>query len=65
MKRVMAFALMLTLLTWAAQAQQRTSAAKTTKRRAAAATNDADIAAQLSQLRQGLEAQQEQMKQLS
>ncbi|HKW16318.1 MAG TPA: hypothetical protein VJO35_02295 [Terriglobales bacterium] len=67
MKRVMALALTLTLLECAAQAQQSTATAtaKTTKRRAAATRIDSDIAAQLSQLRQALDAQQEQIKQLS
>lgn len=65
MKRFMALALTLTLSGFAAQAQQTTAPAKTTRRRSAAATTSADIAAQLRQLKQALDAQQEQIKQLS
>lgn len=65
MKRFMALALTLTLSGFAAQAQQTTAPAKTTRRRSAAATTSADIVAQLRQLKQALDAQQEQIKQLS
>lgn len=67
MKRIIALALSLMLLTFGAQAQQSTATApvKTTKRRAAAAKADSAIAAQLSQLQQAIDAQQEQIRQLS
>jgi len=67
MKRVMALALTLMVSAFAAQAQQSTAAAtaKTTRHRAAAAKTDSDVAAQLSQLKQALDAQQQQIRQLS
>lgn len=65
MKRSMALALTLLISAFAAQAQQSTAPARTTRRRAGATTTDAEIAAQLSQLKQALEAQQQQIRQLS
>lgn len=67
MKQVMALLLTLVLLAFAAQAQQSTATAtrKTTRRRAAATTTNAAVAAQLSELKQALDAQQLQIKQLS
>jgi len=67
MKQVMALAL--TLLLWAltAQAQQSTATAtaKTTKRRTAATRTDPAIATQLNEMKQAIDAQQEQIRQLS
>ncbi|HUK46046.1 MAG TPA: hypothetical protein VLW06_00575 [Terriglobales bacterium] len=67
MKRVMALALTLALSALAAQAQQSTTTTTTTKtkttRRRAAATDTA-IADQLNQLKQALDAQQQQIRQL-
>jgi hypothetical protein len=67
MKRVMAFALTLLLSALAAQAQQNTatSTTTTTRRRAAATRTDPAIADQLNQLKQSMDAQQEQIRQLS
>ena len=67
MKQAMVLALMLTLTgTFAAQAQQSTASAtaKTTKRKAPAKTDSA-VAVQLNQLKQAVDAQQQQIKQLS
>jgi len=65
MKRVMALALSLTLYAFAAQAQQGTATApaKTTKKRTAPKTDPA-VAAQLNELKQAMDAQQQQIKQL-
>jgi TolA-binding protein len=67
MKRVMAFALTLLLSALAAHAQQNTatSTTTTTRRRAAATRTDPAIADQLNQLKQSMDAQQEQIRQLS
>jgi hypothetical protein len=64
MKRVMALALTLALSALAAQAQQSTTSTKTTRKRTAAAKTDAAVADQLNQLRQALDAQQQQIRQL-
>ncbi|MBO0910279.1 MAG: hypothetical protein J2P13_00690 [Acidobacteria bacterium] len=66
MKRFMALALTLMLSTFAAQAQQSsetTTTARTARRRST--TTTAGVEAQLNQLKQALEAQQEQISQLS
>src|SRR5690349_5315878 len=66
MKRVTALALALTLMgAFPAQAQQGTTATKSTRKKTAASTSNAAIAAQLSELKQALDAQQQQIKQLS
>jgi Putative porin len=65
MKRVMAFALSLTLGAFAAQAQTPAAApAKTTHKKMAPKTDPA-VAAQLDALKQAMDAQQAQIKQLS
>ena len=66
MKRVMALALTL-MLSALAQAQQSTATATatTTRRRAAAPKTDPAIAAQLSEMKQAIDAQQQQIRQLS
>jgi hypothetical protein len=66
MKRVMALALSLTLCAFAAQAQQSTASApaKTTHKKMAPKTDPA-VAAQLDALKQAMDAQQAQIKQLS
>jgi FKBP-type peptidyl-prolyl cis-trans isomerase len=67
MKRVTVLALTLMLVASAAQAQQSTTTTTTTttRRRPAAARTDAAIADQLNQLKQSIDAQQEQIRQLS
>ncbi len=67
MKQVMALALTLTLCAFAAQAQQGTATApaKTTKKKMAAPKTDPAVAAQLDALKQAMDAQQTQIKQLS
>jgi hypothetical protein len=65
MKRVTAFALTLMLWALAAQAQQSTPTATTTRRRTAAPKTDPAVAAQLSDLKQAIDAQQQQIRQLS
>ena len=67
MKRVMAFALTLMLGASVAQAQQSTTTttATTTRRRTTATRTDPALADQLNQLKQSLDAQQEQIRQLS
>src|SRR5216683_1611134 len=67
MKRVMALALSLTLCAFAAQAQQGTATAstKSTKRKTAVPKTDPAIAAQLNELKQAMDAQQQQIHQLS
>ena len=66
MKRATALALALTLMgVFPAQAQQGTTATKSTRKKAAASTSNAAIAAQLSELKQALDAQQQQIQQLS
>jgi hypothetical protein len=66
MKQVMALALLLTLSAFAAQAQQSsaTASAKSTRKRAAQ-QSDSGVAAQLTQLKQAVDAQQQQIQQLS
>ncbi len=66
MKRVLALALSLTLSAFAAQAQQSTATAtaKTTKKKAVQKTDPA-VAAQLNELKQAIDAQQQQIRQLS
>lgn len=67
MKRAIVLALVLALPgIWVAQAQQSTSTAtaRTTRKRAAAKA-DSGVAAQLSELKQAIDAQQQQIKQLS
>ena len=66
MKRVTALALFLTLTgVFSAQAQQNTTTAKPrTTRRRAAAGSDTAVADQLNQLKQALDAQQQQIRQL-
>ena len=66
MKRVMALALSLTLCALAAQAQQSTAAApaKTTKKKMAAPKTDPAVTAQLDALKQAMDTQQQQIKQL-
>jgi hypothetical protein len=66
MKRVMALALLLTLCAFAAQAQQSTATApaKITKKRMTPRTDPA-VAAMLNELKQSMDAQQQQIKQLS
>src|SRR5258708_11274170 len=66
MKRFMALALLLTLFAFAAQAQQSTApaTAKPTRKRAVAKT-DPTVAAQLNELKQAIDAQQQQIRQLS
>jgi hypothetical protein len=66
MKRVTALALALTLMGAfaAAQAQQGTTATRSTRKKTVSKSNAA-IAAQLSELKQALDAQQQQIKQLS
>lgn len=67
MKQVTALAFAVVLSICSAQAQQSTAtAAKSTRKRAAAASaTNADVANQLNQLRQALDAQQQQIRQLS
>ena len=66
MKQVMALALLLMLSAFAAQAQQSapTAAAKTARKKTAQ-RNDSAVAAQLNELKQAIDAQQQQMRQLS
>jgi len=65
MKRVMALALSLTLCAFAAQAQQSTTTAATPKKKRMAPKTDPVIAAQLAALKQAMDVQQQQIKQLS
>src|SRR3984893_112364 len=66
MKRVMALALTLMLSALAAQAQQSTATATAgTSRRRAAPRTDPAIASQLSELKQAIDAQQQQIRKLS
>ncbi len=66
MKQVMALALSFSLSAFAAQAQQSTASAmaKSTKRKAAPKTDPA-VAAQLKELKQAIDAQQQQIRQLN
>lgn len=66
MKRVIGLALSLTLCAFAAQAQQSTATAtaKTTKKKAVR-KGDPAIATQLNELKQAMDAQQQQIRQLS
>ena len=65
MKRVTALALALLLWASGAQAQQSSATATTARRRTAATKTDPAVAAQLSELKQAIDAQQQQIKQLS
>jgi hypothetical protein len=66
MKRFMALALLLTLGAFAAQAQQSTATAPAkTPRKRAVQKSDSAVAAQLAQFQQALDAQQQQIQQLS
>ena len=66
MKQVMALAISFSLNAFAAQAQQSTASAmaKSTKRKAAPKTDPA-VAAQLKELKQAIDAQQQQIRQLN
>jgi len=63
MKRVMAFALSLTLSAFAAQAQQSATAKSTPKK--PTLKTDPAVTAQLNELKQAMDAQQQQIRQLS
>jgi hypothetical protein len=65
MKRVMALALSLTLCAFAAQAQQSTATAPAKTKKRVVPKTDPAVAAQLDALKQAMDAQQAQIKQLS